>query len=323
MPVIDTSVILCGLAFPDSYSGRLLREIEDNQEKGILSNTIEEEVKRVASTKAPYLIDKIDKFINSIKKNKGYYNFSQQQIQELCLGHINAYDRHVVAAAVLSGEKLIYTLNYEHFLGGVLERVTNKYGIVAEFPDVRIEDMLKNAADFNSAGESISTNCGSITMIIGMQYPSKNLSSIKDKWYVLDMPGMFGLWYGGNSQSFVFEPYRLGNQYLKHIKMPFSAGQTIRFTVTYRDNEGYDIYVDDKKRTCKGKWIIDIGHTNIFIGSDSSSKRQISLTLIALRFFVDKLSEKVIKKMHRYRIISLSDSNLEIDKLRDLTLFNN
>ncbi|MFZ5634689.1 MAG: PIN domain-containing protein [Bacillota bacterium] len=311
MPVVDTSVLLCGLAFPDSYSGEFLRAVANNQANGVVSNTIEEEAIRIARLKAPYLESDIRKFIHKCSK---YIRISEQDVKDLLVTPEDQDDAHVVATAVVANEPVIYTLDLG-FFNQKMKRVTGVYGIRPQFPSFEgyFKSPLEDVIDLPTYKPRISSRRGTITLTLTTTWDSiERAHLVNKKWYVLDAEGIFALWYDAPKQGFKFLPDLFGGKHLLFISSSFHHGEHIRITVTFDFRKGFDVYVGNKERHCNKKWPPVLESRNINIGHSRNHNDHMNGLYSGIRVFGDYLSQRIVRIMHNFDLLSVSDKDLEI-----------
>jgi predicted nucleic acid-binding protein len=310
LPVLDTSVLLCGLAFPESDSGRLLDAVRRRELHAIVSDTIKGEAIRTAILKAPELASPVAAFIDRYTHPVTVTSSSIELLQAQT-GDRN--DSHVLAASLVSGEQWIYTLDLGFFTGK-MKKVTHEHGIRAVFPSFTswFGNPLENIEDLPTLKPQISTALGTVTLTIITMWASQERQHIDKPWYVLDAPSVFGLWYDTRRQGFKFLPYALGNEHLKFIGHSFEYRDAIRVTVAYSADIGFDIYINEKERHCCRYWVPPAQPQQIYVGSSSTVTDHMNCAYQGMRTFGEYLPQRIIRIMHEFDQISVSDKDLEI-----------
>ena len=110
MPVVDTSVLLCGLAYPHSYSARFLRK---SRESVVISNRILAEATSVAARKAPNLVVPMLKYAQEVRSVE-IHEVEIKTIVDLTGGH---EDDHLLAVAVKAHGGLAEPIGAQHGRG--------------------------------------------------------------------------------------------------------------------------------------------------------------------------------------------------------------
>lgn len=204
MPVVDTCVLLTGLAFPRSDSGSFLQRVSEGKICAVISNTILSEALDIASKKAPHLIPTINEFTQQFCRKVEITNAA---IEKITKSTKDADDRHVIASAVESGETMIYTLDYG-FFSDAMRDVTDEYGVVSQFPSFDVyedvENALKNVYDYSYQSARTRSFSGAITLTLNCIWNSLDRQNIDQRWYILDSEGFFGLWYDTKKQACIF-----------------------------------------------------------------------------------------------------------------------
>lgn len=310
MPVIDTSVLLCGLAYPETESAEFLRSVIRGETVGLVSNAIERECSQVAGNKAPHLLPQIREFIRDYAN---YVMITDDDVARLSAEPSDKNDSHLVAAALASGEQFIYTLDLKLF-NHKLRTLSQQYGVQLQFPSFQayLRNPLENIHDLPAYKPTITSSRGSVTLTITTTWDSRERSHIDKRWYVLDAEGIFGLWYETPRQAFRFLPYPLGNDYMRVIRKSFHDRQSIRFTVTFDHSKGFGVYIDSEERHCNKGWRIIMDSRDINIGHSIHKVDHFNSYYRGIRAFGECLPQRVVRIMHAFDLVSVSDKDLEI-----------
>lgn len=116
------------------------------------------------------------------------------------------------------------------------------------------------------------------------------------------------------AQAFKFSPYPLGKEYIKQFKMGFSDGDSIRITVVFDQQQGFDVYIDDDTKQCKKAWRFKNQPGDYNIGHDSLKANHMNAYYKGVRAFKGYIPPKTVIRMHKYKLLSVSDKDLEIVK---------
>ena len=318
MPVVDTSVLLCGLAFPDTDSGEFLRDVTRGQAVAVVSNAIEDECYRVAGNKAPHLVPLLRGFIHEYAR---YVIVTDKDIGRLSATPSDKNDSHLVATALIAGEQLVYTLDLKLF-NQKMKLVTQQHGVRLQFPSFQahFKNPLEDVLDSPAHKPKITSSRGSITFTMTTTWASEQRGHIDKRWYVLDADGIFGLWYETRRQAFRFLPYPLGNNYTRVIRKSFGDRQSIRFTVTFDASRGFGVYIDNEERQCNRKWRAILDSTDINIGHNLYRSDHFNAIFGGIRAFGEYLPQRIVRIMHDFDLLSVSDKDLEITAANDWLL---
>ena len=315
MAILDTSVILCGLAFPKSDSGILLQGVIDNKLIGTISNKIIYELEQISKLKAPWLVQSVKEFVENYCR---IIALNQDDIDAVAVHTSDKGDNHVIAAAKASKERIIYTLDIG-FFSNKMKEVTKAYGIEAQFPSNELfgKTPIEHVIDYSAYYKKTKHISGALTLTLGCTWDSMERKSINKKWYVLDDENVFSLWYDTLRQSFIFMPHAIGKDGRKEIRMHFIRNEKIRVTIVFDQEEGFDIYINDEMRQCKKEWRSIKKIPDFNIGHDCHCDNHFNGYFAGMRLFKGYIPPRTVKKMHSYNILSMSDKDLEIaDKHR-------
>lgn len=261
--VLDSSVLLHGVAFPFTDCGYLLQRCCEGQFNVILCPQTISEAEKVLSEKNPHLMPRLHELLRQI--NPQVEVIEQEALargMELA-GHPE--DAYVVALAIQAGAEMCSLDN--DFFSEKLKAACLR----AVLPSDVIWDL--------SVKYMLNPYQGTIVVMFSPRW-SSDLELAHKKFYILDFKDIFGLYYEFPKRRFRLEPYILaGNQGLT-MRQQITEGSWYYSIIRYDVNRGFRMLLDagGKRydRSLRQKWPTLVRKSVLFVGSDATGSNQIN-----------------------------------------------
>jgi predicted nucleic acid-binding protein len=297
--VLDSSVLLHGVAFPFTDCGYLLQRCSEGQFNVILCPQIVAEAEKVLSEKNPRLMPRLREMLHNI-------NPQIEAVDEQTLARgkelaAHPEDAYVIAVAVQTGAE-ICSLDTDFFS----EKV-KAAGVRVVWPCDVIWDL--------SVRYVLKPYQGTIVIMFSPRWSSE-LQLASKRFYVLDFKDIFGLYYEFPKKRFKLEPYVLPGKQGLTSRLPVAEGSWYYIIVRYAANRGFRMLLvtEEGKRYDKSlrqEWPACVTESVLYVGSDANGSNQINGLI---RFYVHSewLSDSDVDVLRREWTLSLSMRHLDL-----------
>lgn len=296
--VIDSSVLLHGIAFPFTDAGYLLQKCCEGQFNVILCNEIIAEAERVLLEKNPRLITRLRETLDRMSPQ-------MKVVQEPILARgrelaAHPEDAYVIALALQSGAE-VCSLDDDFFQ----EKV--KAGSVRS---VRPCDVIWDL----SVRYVLNPFRGTIVIMFSPRWNS-GLQLANKRFYVLDFKNIFGLYYEFPKRRFKLEPYVLPGDHGITVRSPVSESHWYLVIVRYAVRRGFRMLLEAEgrryDRSLRREWPTSPGQSVLYIGSDANGSNQIN-GLVRFYIHPEWLPDSDVETLRREKTLSLSVRHLEL-----------
>lgn len=294
---LDTSTLLTAVADEYSDSGQLLQLIKDGHMVGLISQVILCECHKKLEAH-PNLKNRFDELVTYLEKvivpHENLHRYSTIK---------DPNDRHVLAGAEIGCVDYLVTLDWKHFLSASARKRLTGYPIKIVFPGVLTSSFHQNKLPRISIGTTVGT------FAIGVEplWTSKAVEHAGHPFFVLDLPGVFGVWYEPNKHRFkmsmeVYEPP-------ESITSPRYINESDAFlcVVSWSVGTGFIWALDDKSKTVRKRWNrVPLGSSRLWVGSDRNGANQINGRIV-FHGWPRVLDEREIQRVLEGRYVLLPE----------------
>jgi len=296
--ILDTSVLLHGVAFPSTDSGYLLQRCGEGLVDVILCPQIISEGEKTLTQKNPRLVPAFREALRQINPHVQIVNEKAFNRGLELAEHLE--DAYVIALAIETGAT-ICTLD-EHFFSSKMKAS----GLGVMLPCDVIWDL--------SIRYALNPHEGTIVIMVAPRWSSE-LRLAGKRFYVLDFENVFGLYYEFPKRRFRLEPYVLTGNPGISVRLPVTEDCWYFFIVRYAITRGFRIFLDDGHKTydrsIREKWPVSVKESVLHIGSDAHGGNQINALV---RFYIHSvwLPDRDVAILAREKALSLSMRHLDL-----------
>ncbi|MGB9921130.1 MAG: PIN domain-containing protein [Moorellales bacterium] len=296
--VLDSSVLLHGIAFPNTDAGYLLQKCCEGQFEVVLCSEIIAEAERVLAQKNPRLISRLQEVLRRINPRMEVLQAPYlTRGRELAAHSEDAY----AAGLALQSNATVCSLDDDFFQGDV------KAGSIRA---VRPCDLIWDL----SVRYTLSPVKGTIVILFSPRW-SSDLDLASKRFYILDFRDIFGFYYEFPKRRFTLEGYVLPGYPAITIRSPVVEGSWYFAVVRYAMSRGFRVLLDtgvrEYDRSIRQAWPVFVRQSVLYVGSDANGSNQIN-GLVRFYIHPEWLPDSDVETLRRERTLSLSMRHLEL-----------
>jgi len=283
---LDSNILLTAICYNYSDSAILLYQCKKGIIKGIISQIVIDECHQKLNC-YPELLKEFNELIRHLEIIK----ISEKDINKYTT-IADPNDRHILAGAEVGCADYIVTLDWKHFLSSSAKNRLANYPIPRVFPGI-----LTSAFRYNKFPiVSIGLTKGTFAIAVDPQWTSETIRHANHPFFVLDLPGVFSIWYEPSRFHFKVRMEVYDNQKILTVRRYINDSDAFLCVIAWDLDQGFTFMLDNQLRTICQRWRKVPMEGKLWVGSDRNGVNQIN-SLIVFHGWPRALTEKEMRRV--------------------------